>query len=327
MNLQFKARILFGLIASFSLTFQAARADDQTSTYPDRPVTFVVGFSPGSSIDLVARVFGKSLSTTLQQPVVVENKSGAAGNIAAESVATAKPDGYRLLVIANSIAIGPAIYKDLRFNAKKDLAAIAYIGKGPVILKVRKSLHIDNLKELIAYAKAHPGKLNYGSSGIGGTPHMATVLFEQVAGIKLTHIPYKGGAEALSALMSGQVDLLINPLLSDVGSDKVVSIAITGDKRSSLAPTVPTFTELGFPNYDLGVYYGLMSPKAVPDKIKDILNASVNNALDDKDVVETLTDRSGIVLQKMSRQEFQDYLDHDTKLWKDVVAKTNIAPR
>ncbi|MBK7063088.1 MAG: hypothetical protein IPH51_22675 [Rubrivivax sp.] len=215
MKLQFATRILLGLTASLSLTFQAAKADDQLAAYPDKPVTFVVGFSPGSSIDLVARVLGKSLSTTLQQPVVVENKSGAAGNIAAESVAIAKPDGYRLLVVANSIAIGPAIYKDLRFDARKDLAAIAYIGKGPVILKVRKSLNIENLKELITYAKANPGKLNYGSSGIGGTPHMATVLFEQVAGIKMTHIPYKGGAEALSALVGGQVDLLINPLLGD----------------------------------------------------------------------------------------------------------------
>lgn len=327
MNLQFKTRLLFGLIASLALSFQPALADATASTYPDKPVAFVVGFSPGSSIDLVARVLGKSLFTTLKQPVIVENKSGAGGNIAAESVATAKPDGYRLLVIANSIAIGPALYKDLRFNAKKDLAAIAYIGKGPVILKVRKSLQIDNLKDLIAYAKAHPGKLNYGSSGIGGTPHMATELFEQVAGIKLTHIPYKGGAEALAALVSGQVDLLINPLLGDVGSDKVVSIAITGDKRSTLAPTVPTFKELGFPSYDIGVYYGLMSPKAVPDEIKDFLNSRVNGALDDKDVVEALTDRSGIVLQKMSRQEFQDYLDRDIELWKGVVAKKNINSR
>lgn len=313
------------LVASSSALAGTAHAAD--AAYPQHPITLVVGFSAGSSIDLVARVVAKDLSAKLKQPIIVENKSGAGGNLAADYVAHAKPDGYTLLVVANSIAISPALYKNLKFDTQKDLSAIAYVGIGPVVLKVNKSLHLNTLHDLIAYAKSHPGKLNYGSSGIGGTPHMATVLFEQVAGVKMTHIPYKGGGDALAALMGGQVDLLINPLLGDTSSSKVESLAITGEHRSPLSPNVPTFKELGYPGYDIGVYYGIMGPKAVPQDIVNKLNASVNGVLANKDVVDKLTTHSGIVLKPMSPAQFQGYLDKDIARWKDVVAKGHIEPR
>jgi tripartite-type tricarboxylate transporter receptor subunit TctC len=149
---------------------------------------------------------------------------------------------------------------------------------------------------------------------------MATVLFEQVAGIRMTHIPYKGGGEALAALLGGQVDLLINPLLGDTKSDKIISLAITGNSRSVLAPDVPTFKELGY-DYGVGVYYGVMGPKAVPGKVVDRINESVNEALADKDVVDALSARSGIVLQRMTPAEFQNYLDRDIDLWKKIVTR------
>ncbi|MCE7527130.1 tripartite tricarboxylate transporter substrate binding protein [Polynucleobacter sp. IMCC 30228] len=291
--------------------------------YPDRPITLVVGFSPGSSIDLVARTFAKSITNTLKIPVIIENKVGAGGNIAAELVAKSKPDGYTLLVVANSIAISPAIYPNLSFDVKKDLMAIAYLGIGPVILKVNNDLKINSIKELVSYAKANPGKLNYGSSGEGGTPHMASVLFEQTANIKMTHIPYKGGGDALAALMGGQVDILINPLLGDIKSERITSLAITGQSRSILSPDIPTFKELGY-DFNVGVYYGLMGPKGMPKKTVETINQSFNNALSDPELISVLTNKSGIVMQKMSPLEFQEYLNKDMELWKMIVARNKI---
>ena len=288
--------------------------------FPERPITLVVGFSPGSSIDLVARTVAKQMGQTLRQPVLVENKPGAGGNVAAEAVARARADGHTLLVVANSVAISPALAPTQGFDPLRDLAAIAYMGIGPVILKVNKASGIDSVRDLVARAKANPGKLNYGSSGEGGTPHMATVLFEQINAISMTHIPYKGGGDALTALMGGQIDLLINPLLGDVRSDRIVSIAITGDARSPLAPEVPTFKELGY-DFNVGVYYGLMGPKGLPTPLIEQINRVANEALADPAVVETLTRRSGIVMTAMTPPQFHDYLLRDLALWKQVVAR------
>jgi len=321
MTIRFRSIFPLIMAACMAAAAPGASAD---SAYPSQRLTLVVGFSAGSSIDQVARQVAKNLEQKIGQPVVVENRSGAGGNLAADHVARSKPDGYTLLVVANSIAVSPALYKNLKFDVEKDLVPVAYIGIGPVVLKVNKALNIDSLEELIAYAKANPGKLNYGSSGVGGTPHMATVLFEEEAGIKMTHIPYKGGADALAALMGGQIDVLINPLLGDTNSDKVMSLAITGEERSALAPDVPTFKELGYGNYDIGVYYGIMGPRDIPASTVVKINQSINSVLDDKDVVEALSVRSGIVLEKMTPAQFQDYLNKDIKRWKQVVAKNHI---
>ncbi len=305
------------LVGIFStLNFAVAQTD-----YPNKPITLVVGFSPGSSIDLVARTYAKSITNKLKVPVIVENKAGAGGNIAAEWVAKSKADGYTFLVVANSIAISPASYTNPNFDVKKDLVAIAYMGIGPLILKVNKDLKINSVKELVNYAKDHPGKLNYGSSGEGGTPHMATILFEQTANIKMTHIPYKGGGEALAALMGGQVDLLINPLLGDIKSERISSLAITGSSRSPLSPDIPTFKESGY-DFNIGVYYGIMGPKGIPVKLVDTMNQIFNDSLSDTELIDILTNKSGIVTQKMSPNEFQEYLNKDIELWKKVVAKT-----
>ncbi|QHJ00239.1 hypothetical protein GT347_20995 [Xylophilus rhododendri] len=161
--------------------------------------------------------------------------------------------------------------------------------------------------------------MNFGSSGVGGTPHMATVLFDSIAGIRMTHIPYKGGSEALGALVGGQVDVLINPLLGDAASDKVKSLAISGAQRSSLAPGVPTFAEAGYPGYDMGVYYGVMGPAGMPAEVVRKLNTAINQVLADPGVVDALTVRSGIVLKPGSAEAFQSMLDEDIQQWKSLV--------
>ncbi|MCA0325295.1 MAG: tripartite tricarboxylate transporter substrate binding protein [Proteobacteria bacterium] len=311
---------LFGAVLALTMTSVVA----QPTSYPTKPIRFVVGFSAGSSIDLVARVIADKLSTELGETIIVENKSGAAGNIAAGYVAHAAKDGYTLLVVANSIAISPAIYKDLDFDPKKDLAAIAYFGIAPVDLKVNKALKIDTLKDLIAYAKNNPGKLNYSSSGVGGTPHMATVLFEQITGTKLMHIPYKGGGDALAALMGGQVNMLINPLLGNANSDKIKTLAITGDHRSPLTPDVPTFKELGYPEYDVGVYYGIVGPSGMPSEVVEKLNRSVNSVLKNPATIEKFT-RSGVVPQQKTAGEFQSFLQQDMLRWQRVVKEGNVS--
>ncbi|NYT35571.1 tripartite tricarboxylate transporter substrate binding protein [Allopusillimonas soli] len=315
---------LHKLVIALAGTVLLSTAFAQTP-YPAKRINLIVGFSAGSSIDLVARVVANKLSDKLGQAIVVENKPGAGGNIAAEHVAHSAADGYTLLVVANSIAISPALYKNLGFDPTKDLTAISYIGIGPVILKVNSKTGFNNLGELITYAKAHPAKLNYGSSGVGGTPHMATVLFEQITGTKMTHIPYKGGGDALAALLGGQVDVLINPLLGNVESDKVKSLAITGDKRSPLAPSVPTFGELGYPKYDVGVYYGIMGPAGMPSDIVNKLNNEVSAVLADPEVVESLTGKNGIVLKAETADEFQTFLDNDMERWKKVVEAGHVS--
>ncbi|MFC4278323.1 tripartite tricarboxylate transporter substrate binding protein [Achromobacter aloeverae] len=314
-------KLLTTAAAAAALAFGAAAG----AAFPDKPLTLVVGFSAGSSIDMVARTVASKLSQKIGQSIVVENRAGAGGNLAADYVSRSKADGYTLLVVANSIAIAPALYPDLKFDTQKDLRAVAYVGIGPVILKVSKQRGFKTLADLVSYAKAHPGVLNYGSSGIGGTPHMATVLFDEIAGISMTHIPYKGGADALSALLGGQVDVLINPLLGDAASDRVVPLAISGDKRSPLSPDVPTFGELGYPKYDLGVYYGLMAPAGVPADVVAKINAAVNETLADPAIVDALTTRSGIVLKRETPQEFQQFIDKDIALWKDVVQRNRSA--
>jgi len=292
--------------------------------YPAKPVKLVVGFSAGSSIDFVARVIADKLASQLGENVIVENRPGAAGNIAARSVARSEKDGHTLLVVANSIAISPAIYRNLDFDPQKDLAAIAYIGMGPVDLKINKNLKIDTLKDFIAHARENPGKLNYSSSGVGGTPHMITVLFEQVTGTALTHIPYKGGGDALAALMGGQVDMLINPLLGNAESDKIKTLAVTGENRSPLAPDVPTFEELGYPGYDVGVYYGIVGPSGMLPAVIDKLNQRVNAILKDPAVIKRLT-QSGIVIQQKTASEFQDFLAQDMLRWQNVVNSSKMA--
>ena len=306
--------VLTTLLAAASLSFGGAAA----AAYPDKPVTLVVGFSPGSSIDMVARAVAQKLGDKLHQTVIVDNKAGAGGNVAAGQVARAAPDGYQLLVVANSIAMAPAVYPVLKFDTQRDLRAIAYVGVGPVILKVHKDRGFHTLADLVQYAKANPGKLNYGSSGVGGTPHMATVLFGKVAGIQMTHIPYKGGADALSALLGGQVDVLINPLLGDTASDRITALAITGASRSAQAPGVPTFAEAGYPAYDIGVYYGIMGPAGLPDAVVRQLNAAVNEVLADPAIVDSLTTRSGIVLKAGTAEQFQRFIDNDIQRWKEV---------
>jgi tripartite-type tricarboxylate transporter receptor subunit TctC len=306
--------LLTTLLAAASLWLGGPAA----AAYPDKPVTMVVGFSPGSSIDMVARAVAQKLGDKLHQTVIVDNKAGAGGNVAAGQVARATPDGYTLLVVANSIAMAPAIYPELKFDVQRDLRAIAYVGVGPVILKVHKDRGFNTLADLIQYAKANPGKLNYGSSGVGGTPHMATVLFGKVAGIEMTHIPYKGGADALTALLGGQVDVLINPLLGDTASERITSLAITGASRSALAPGVPTFAEAGYPAYDIGVYYGIMGPAGMPDTVVRQLNAAVNEVLADPAILDSLTTRSGIVLKAGTAEQFQRFIDNDIQRWKEV---------
>ena len=304
------------LLALAGASTQAAPA------YPERPITLVVGFSAGSSIDMVARAVAGKLSDKLGQNVIVDNKPGAGGNVAAGLVARSTPDGYTLLVVANSIAIAPAVYPNVKLDVQKDLRAVGYVGVGPVILKVSAHKDFKTLKDLVQYAKAHPGALNFGSSGIGGTPHMATELFNHVAGIQMTHIPYKGGSDALAALIGGQVDVLINPLLGDVASDKVRSLAITGTQRSSLSPGVPTFAEVGYASYDMGVYYGVMGPSGLPNEVVHKFNTALNEVLADASVVDALTKRSGITLAANTPEWFQKFLDADIARWKQL-AKTN----
>lgn len=251
------------------------------NSYPEKPVKMIVGFSPGGFTDVVARLVASELEKRMGQTFVVENKPGAAGTIAAEMVARAAPDGYTLLMgHSNSNASAPALYKDLRYDVNKDFTPIAMVASTPLILTVTPKLNIHNMKEFMAAAKKT--ELRYASSGVGSSQHLAAAQFAKNANIKMLHVPYKGSAQALNDLLSGEVDLNVDspPLMvPNIKAGKLIGIAIVSPKRSPLLPDVPTMTEVGYPGVTMGQWFGIVGPAKMPADITAKLNTQINEIL------------------------------------------------
>lgn len=296
------------------------------SAYPNKPLRFIVGQSPGGATDVVARLVGTKLSEQLGQNVIVENRTGAAGSIGASFVAKSAPDGYNLLVVSSSYAINPSLYTDLPFDPVKDLAPVTLIAEAPFLLVVHPSMPVRSVKELVAFAKARPGELNYASGGNGSSGHLAGELFKFMADIKLVHVPYKGAGPALVDVMSGQVHLTFGSVLSTLGhvrNGRLRALGVTSAKRSSGAPELPTVAEAGVKGYQRTTWYGLLAPANTPPAILNRLSTEMKKALESADIRrKILTD--GAEPEGSTPQEFQQHLAAEMRTAADIIRRAGV---
>jgi len=264
-------------------------ADAFAQSYPARPVRVVVAYPAGGANDFHARLIAQKLTESMGQQFVVENRAGAAGNIAFEHVAKAAPDGYTLLMGAGSMTVAPSLYSKLGFDVLKDFAPISIVATIQNVTMLHPSVPARSVKELVALAKANPGRLNYASSGIGATPHLSAELLKTMAGIDMVHVPYKGDTPAYADLLGGQVDLMISVIAGGIGhirAGKLRAISVTGMKRAPALPDVPTMHEAGLPGYEIVSWFGLIAPAGTPRPIVDSLHAQVVRATAAADVRE-----------------------------------------
>ena len=278
------------LCAGMLLTLAATAA--QAQAYPARPIRFVVPYAPGGPLDLIARAIGQKLTEATGQPVVVDNKPGAGGNIGADIVAKAAPDGYTIVMGAVAThAINPTLYPKIPYDPVKDFTPVAMVAVVPNVLVVNPALPVKSVKELIDFAKARPSYLNFASGSTGSTGHLAGELFNALAGVQMVHIPYKGGAPAMADLLAGQVQLMFDNLanaLPQVKAGKLRALAVTTAQRSAFAPDLPTLAEAGVPGFDLTTWFGIFLPGNAPRDIVLRLNTEINKALSAPDMKDRL---------------------------------------
>jgi len=315
--MKFSAVKFSAIALSFSMTAAANAA-----AYPDKPIRMLVGFAAGGGTDTTARAIGQPLSEALGQQVIVDNRPGAAGNIAADITAHSVPDGYTILMgTIAALAINPSLYQKLPFDPLKDFEPISLAVSSMNVLVVHPSVAAKNVKELIALAKAQAGKLTYGSSGVGGAGHLAGVLFDQLAGTKMIHVPYKGGAPAIIALVSGEVNMVFataETAVPQVKAGKIRALGVTTAKRSALLPDLPTIAEGGLPGYEANNWYGLLAPAKTPAAIVERLNREVVKVLNMPNVKEQLF-RSGLDASPSTPKEFGAYIKSEMAKWSKVV--------
>ena len=303
-------------------TGAAAQAQD----YPTKTVRLLIGFAAGGPADAIGRLFGEKLNRAWGQPVIADNRVGASGNIAAEVVARAAPDGYTLFVAPNSHVTNGALYKDLSFDPIKDFTPISQIAYYSLVLVTNPAVPVHSVKELVAYARAHPNKLAFGSAGTGTPTHLASELFAAAAGIDIVPVPYKGAAPATSDLLGGQIQFMFNnPLsaLSLVKSGKLRAIATTGLQRSATTPEVPTVAESGYPGFEAGTWYAFMGPAGMPKEIVDKIASELALISKMPDVRERLL-AQGIETRASTPEELASIMRSDFEKWSSVIRKANI---
>ena len=279
-------------------------------------------------MDIVARSVGQPLSEALKQPVVIDNRPGAGGNIGMEAVAKAAPDGYTLLMASNAIATNMALFPKLTFDGRRDFAPVAKIGYAPLVIVVPASSPAKSLKDLLAQAKAEPGKLTYATAGNGSSGHLAGELLKSTAKIDVTHVPYKGGAPAITDLVGERISFMpINAVevLNHIRSGRLRALAVASDKRFPLLPDVPTVAEAGLPGYEATVWWGLAAPAKTPRDIVQKLNAETNKALADPAIARKLSEL-GIVVTPGTPEQFGAYINAQTDLWSGVIKSGGIQP-
>ncbi|HTQ01886.1 MAG TPA: tripartite tricarboxylate transporter substrate binding protein [Casimicrobiaceae bacterium] len=294
--------------------------------YPDRPIKLIVPYPPGGSTDPVARILATDIGTRIGQPIVVDNRPGAAGSIGTEAVARAAPDGYTILLHTSVIATDPTLKKNATYDVKRDLTPITLAVTGPYLVVVNPSLPVKNIAELIAYAKANPGKLFYGSAGTGSSGHLIGELFKQAAGIDMTHVPYKGGGPSITGLMGNEVQLLFDTLGGSralAESGRLRAIAVTSPQRSPVMPNVPTVSESGLKGFEAVYWLGIFAPAKTPQPIIDKLYREIKISLDDPAIKTKLLDQ-GNVAQALPPAEFAKVLDSDIQRYKTVIETAKI---
>jgi tripartite-type tricarboxylate transporter receptor subunit TctC len=314
------------LLASLLLSL-AHPVAAQTDTYPSRPVRIVVTVPPGGAADFIARTVGAKLSEALAQAVLVENRAGASGTIAADAVAKAAPDGYTLL--QNSITthgVAPLIFAKLPYDSFKDLAPITLLSQIPLIMVVNAEVPAGSVADFVALAKGKPGSFSFASSGAGGAPHLTGELFKSVTGIDLVHVPYKGSGPAVTDLVAGRVQVMFDgapALLAHVRSGKLRVLAAASRERNPLAPDVPIFAELGYPGIEVALWYGLMAPAGTPRAIVDRLNAELARILNLPDIRERFA-AQGAAATPTTPEQFAQFMRAEIARWEPVVKKAGV---
>jgi len=296
------------------------------AAYPDKPIKMMIGYAPGSSTDIVGRMISNDLSIALKQPVIVENRGGAAGSLAADAVAKSTPDGYTILFAQNGLAINVAANPKLPFNGQKDLLPVVGVAATPHILIVSNGSKAKNVADLIAMLKADPGKLSFGSSGIGNSDHMAGELFLASTGLQAIHIPYKGGSPAATDLVGGQIDFYFAGMpvgLPLYKGDKAHALAVTSKNRFSGAPELPTVQEAGVKGYEMALWQGVFVPAGTPTAIVQTLNSTILKILETPEMKERFV-KAGVQIAPMNTQQFTDLYNSDIARWKVVIEKAKI---
>ena len=317
------------IVLLVSVTGLAAAANANAAEFPARPIRLVVPYAAGGPTDILGRLMADFLGRDLGQAAFVENKSGANGAIGAETVARSEADGYTLLVVAGSmIVLNPLLYKKLSYDPARDFRVLALITEVPVVMEVHPSVPARTVAEFVAYAKQNPGKLSFGSAGTGGTIHLAGEMFRQMAGIEMTHVPYKGAAPALTDLLAGNIQLMFDSVgtaLPSVRSGMLRALGVSSAGRNSNLPDVPTIAESGYPDYLVSVWFAVAAPARVPDNVAQILKGSLDRAMND-DVFRTSLDKIGYsVLRPQSEAAIAEFIDADRARWSAVIKAQNIS--
>jgi tripartite-type tricarboxylate transporter receptor subunit TctC len=298
----------------------------QAQAWPTRPITLVVGSAPGGSNDTFARAIGKKLADTLGQPVVVDNKPAAGGVIANAFVAKAPPDGYNLVVLSSTFTTGAAIRSNLQYDAIRSFKPVAMLGKGPLLVTVPTDSPYKTIGDLVAAAKANPGKLHYGTSGTGSINHFATELFTDAAGIKMTHVPYKGMGPATTDLLAGQIQVLVASapsLLAQVKGGRMRALAVTSATRSPVAPELPSLEQSGYKGSATDLWWGVLAPAGTPQTIVDRLNTEINKIILSAEMKEFFL-KEGAEPASMKPAEFEAFIAAEIERWKQVAKAADI---
>ncbi len=297
----------------------------QQGTWPERPIRIVVPYGAGGSVDAIGRTLAQELSSRLGQPVVVENRVGAGSNVGSTFVAKAPPDGYTLLLTSPGNAVNVTLFKQMPYDVKTELTQVAVVGRAPGILLVRPDFPANNVKELVAMAKKEPGKLNFGSGGPGSSEHLAGEMFKTLAGIDMTHVPYKGGAAVINDILAGQIQVFFTNQANVIGQikgNRVKVLGVASNQRSALVPNVPTFAEQGYPEQQVSVWWGIAAPAKTPTAILDRLNSEIL-AAGASVTMRTRLLEMGAEPITTTRAQANAFLDEEIVRWGKVVKSSN----
>jgi tripartite-type tricarboxylate transporter receptor subunit TctC len=315
------------LCLALALGFSLAEVSAQTTKYPDKPVKILVGFSAGGGTDVVARILAQKMTESLGQTVLVENRSGASGMIAGEAVAKSAPDGYTLMMgTQTTFAVAPTLYRKTSLDPARDFAGVAMSAISPLVLVLHPSVPAQSVADVIAMAMAKPGAINFGSGGLGTTPHMTGELFLSVAGIKMAHVAYRGEAPAINDLIGGQIPLMFANLSAVVGNIKagqLRALGVTSAKRAPAVPDVPTLAEAGLPGFEAATWFALVAPAGTPRDVRARLNAEVKRALDLPDVKQRFADL-GMTAEDSTPESLDAYIKSEIAKWTRVIKEADI---
>jgi tripartite-type tricarboxylate transporter receptor subunit TctC len=318
-----KSLMSVALLAAVALSLPAHAA----TTYPTKPIRIIVAYTPAGTTDILARALGQKMTETWNQPVIVDNRAGAAGNIGTEVAARATPDGYTLIMgTAGTHGINVSLYRKLGWHPLNDFAPVSLVAMVPNIMVVNNALPVKNVREFLAYVKANPGKLSYGSPGNGSTAHLSMELFKSMTGANLVHIPYKGSAGVMADVMGGQIAVTIDnmpPYLPNVRAGKMRALAVSTAKRSSAVPDLPTIAEAGVPGYDSGAWFGLLAPAGTPRAIVNQLSAETARILKQPEVNKRISEL-GAEPVGSTPEEFTALIKSEILKWAKVIKDANV---